>query len=77
MESFSNPSENLNTIVGKQKKINKSEPVIIDIALGNKKHRVTLIPGTDPKVLAAEFAKDHKLSVALQQKLLESLLAHL
>ena len=68
---MSNPS--VNSIPSRQNKVDKSEPIVIDIALGNKKHRVTLIPGTDPKVLASEFASDHKLSAALQQKLLESL----
>jgi hypothetical protein len=46
------------------------DPFIIDIALGSKKFRVRLEPGTDPEQLAAEFCAEHGLDQRLQDKLI-------
>ena len=45
------------------------DPFIIDIALGSKKFRVRLEPGTDPEQLAADFCAEHGLDQRLQEKL--------
>lgn len=39
--------------------------VRIDIALGNKRHRITLFADSDPQALSAEFAKEHGLDAKL------------
>lgn len=45
----------------------------IDIALGNKKHRITLTKSSDPELLAANFAAKHNLDGKMQKKLCEQL----
>lgn len=55
-----------------QEEINdEDEPtsVRIDIALGTKRHRITLYADSDPEQLSAEFAKTNNLDAKLQSKL--------
>ena len=47
------------------------DQVFIDIALGNKKHRITLTKSSDPETLAATFAQEHNLDSKMQKKLCE------
>jgi hypothetical protein len=47
--------------------------VRIDIALGTKRHRITLFADSDPELLSAEFAKTNNLDAKLQSKLRDQL----
>lgn len=51
----------------------EDDQVFIDIALGNKKHRITLTKSSDPELLAANFALEHNLDSKMQKKLCEQL----
>ncbi len=51
----------------------EEDTVSIDIALGNKKHRITLTKSSDPELLAADFAAKHNLDSKMQKKLCEQL----
>ena len=41
----------------------------IDIALGDKKHRITLFKDSDVVLVSSEFAKQHNLPSAMQTQL--------
>lgn len=45
--------------------------VYIDVALGNKKHRITLFRDSNAEQMAADFAAEHKLDKKLTAKLCE------
>jgi len=47
--------------------------VRIDIALGDKRHRITLFADSDPAQLSADFAKETGLDAKLQSKLKDQL----
>ena len=47
--------------------------VFIDIALGNQKHRITLLPDSDARAIAEDFAHKHGLDQKLMLKLKEQL----
>lgn len=46
-----------------------ADSVCLDIALGEKKHRITLYPNSVPDSVAEDFAKEHGLDLKLQKKL--------
>lgn len=49
----------------------------VDIALGTKKHRITLYADSDPIKTAVDFAKEHNLDEKLEKKLTEQLIVNL
>ena len=50
------------------------EAVCIDIALGDDRHRITLLPDSDPQQLADDFASEHGLDEKLRKKLTQQLI---